>query len=68
LPIGFVAGTIDLGTILDRDGAGAALGELIAHHALQNVWTRLKPEYRVGEFDRSGLLGVKRGHVRLHHA
>src|SRR4029077_18149482 len=61
LPGGFVARASDFSAIPDRDRAAPALGELISHHALQNVGTRLEPEHCVGELDRSGLLCVKRG-------
>ncbi len=46
----------------------APLGELVAHHALQNVGARLEPEHLVGEVDRARLLGVERGNVGLHYS
>src|SRR4030088_1422046 len=62
------AGIIDLGAALHRDGAAAPLGELVAHHAMQDVGARLEPEHMVGERDRSRLLGVESGYVGLHHS
>ena len=41
----------DLGTILVASRAGAALGQLVAHHALQDVGARLEPENIVRQID-----------------
>src|SRR6476661_5604520 len=42
------------------------LGELIAHHAGEDVRARLEPEHIVRQLNRSRLLGVERGDVGLH--
>src|SRR5829696_902680 len=46
--------------------AGAALGQLPAHHALQNVGARLEAENSVGQRDGSRFLAVERGHGDFH--
>ena len=48
--------------------AGLALGELPAHHALDQVLARLETEDLVGELDRAGRVAVEGGDIELHHA
>ena len=54
LRVHLLAGAVDLGAVLDLVGAGAALGELPAHAALQQVGARLETENRVRKLDRAG--------------
>src|SRR5690606_30576703 len=44
------------------------LGELIRHHAMQDVGAGLEREHFVRQLDRAGTLGRKSFNVGLHHA
>src|SRR6476660_2788297 len=68
LPVKLGPGVIDLGTILHRARAAAPLGELVAHHAMEDIGARLEPEHIVRQLNRSRLLGVERGDVGLHYS
>src|SRR6478736_7064749 len=62
----FLARTPDFGAVLDLVRAGASLGELIAHHAVDQIHARLEAENLVVEFDVAGRFAVKRRDVDLH--
>jgi len=47
-------------------GTGAALGELIVHHAGQNIPADLNPEHLIGQLDRADVLGFEINDVDLH--
>src|SRR6266545_4711193 len=59
---------VDLRAILDVSRTAPPLGELVAHHARQDVRPGLEPEHMVGKLDRARLLGVESGNVGLHHS
>src|SRR5262249_25081772 len=61
LTVHFLAGAIDVGAVLDRMGAGAALGELPDDAALDDVGARLEAEDRVRPRDRAGRLPIEGG-------
>src|SRR5690606_4830480 len=58
----------DIGAVLDRVGAGHALEQLVAHHALQDVGARLKTEHGLIERDLAGLLAVEGRYLEFHYA
>src|SRR6185503_13650762 len=63
-----LAGAVDVGAVLHRMGAGAALGELPHDAALDQVGTRLEAEYVLVERNRSGFLAVEGCDLEVHHA
>src|SRR5262249_27244006 len=66
LTVHFLAGAIDLGAVLDRVSAGAALGELPDDAALDEVAARLETEDCVRHGDRAGRLAVEGGDFQFH--
>src|SRR5579875_1969438 len=68
LPVHFLARAGDLAAPLRLVGAGAALGELIAYHARENIFARLEAEDRVVKLDRACVAAVEAGYVDFHGA
>src|SRR5262249_14589256 len=66
LRIHLLAGTPDLGAVLHLVSAGASLGELPDHAALDEISARLKPEDCVREFDGARLLAFQRRDFQFH--
>src|SRR5262249_34957848 len=68
LLVHLLASHVHFRTVLGVVRAGAPLGELIAHHAVDEVRARLQAENRFRELDGTGLGGRERGDIRFHHA
>jgi hypothetical protein len=63
-----LAGPGNIRTVLDRVGAGTALGELPHDAAVDQIRTRLQAEDFLVQRDVAGLGAVKREHLEIHHA
>src|SRR5262245_64138513 len=66
LPVQLLAGSIDLGAILDVMSAALTFGQLPADTALQDIGTRLETEYRVRQVDRPRSCTIERADLDLH--
>src|SRR6185295_14925033 len=68
LRAGLLAGAGDVRAVLDRVGAGTALGELPHDAALDQVLARLKAKDVLVERDRTRFLAFEGGDLEVHHA
>src|SRR5262249_4175291 len=66
LPVQLLAGSIDLGAILDVMSATLTFGQLPADTALQDIGTRLETEDRVRQVDRTRSRTIERADLDLH--
>ena len=66
LAVDLLGRVADLRLAQHRVGAGLALGQLPAHHPVQDVGARLEAEDRVVELDRPRRGRVERDHVEFH--
>src|SRR5690606_3249281 len=68
LLVDLLAGAVDLRAALGLVGPGAALGELVADHAGEQVGARLEAEHGLRQLDRTGRLALESGDIEFHHA
>src|SRR5882762_4022444 len=66
LPVHLLAGSIDLGAVLDVMRAALTLGELPAHAAMQDIGPRLQAKDRVRQINRTRRRAVERYDLELH--